>query len=94
MTRNQTFVNSLISTLNSIRTSSFFTQTLYDSESFNAKKDTSEVLRGFFNKNSFVSHDVGISNSMFRKEKLNKRPNIGKDTAKVFSGKRLKLDDG
>ena len=79
------------SQINDARTSTLFTQTLYDSGSFNSNKDTTDILNDFFNKNAYQNCEPGISNTRFRKEKMNKSPTIGRHTAKVFNGTKLKL---
>lgn len=91
MRRQGTLINALKTSFNDVRTSTLFTQTLYDSESFNAQRDTSEILADFFNKNAYQNCEPGISNTQFHKEKMNKANEIGRHSAKVFGGTKLLL---
>jgi len=91
MTRKGTIINSMKTIINDARTSELFTQTLYESEGFNSNKDTTDILNDFFNKNAYQNCEPGISNTRFRKKKMNKATTLGRSAAKIFSGTKLKL---
>ena len=91
MTRKGTVINSMRAIINHARTSELFTQTLYESEGFNSNKDTTDVLNDFFNKNAYMNSEPGISNTQFRKERMDKTTTLGRSAAKVFAGTKLKL---
>lgn len=91
MRRKRTLINALKTSFNDVRTSTLFTQTLYDSESFNAQRDTSEILADFFNKNAYQNCEPGISNTQFNKEKMNLVKEMGRQNSKIFSGTKLML---
>ena len=91
MRRKGTLINALKTSITEVRSSEIFTQTLYDSESFNVNKDTTEILSDFFNKNAYQNCEPGIRNTMFRKEKMNKTRTLGRSNAKVFNGTKLVL---
>ena len=93
MKRSGTLVNTLKASINDVRTSTLFVQTLYESANFNINKDTSEVLNDYFNKNAFMNSEQGISNTQFRKEKMNNTSQIGRQAAKIFNGTILTLKD-
>ena len=91
MTRKGTVINSMRTIINHARTSELFSQTLYESEGFNSNRDTTEILNDFFNKNAYQNCEPGISNTKFRKERMNKTTTLGRSAAKVFTGTKLKL---
>ena len=93
MRRSGTLVNTLKASINDQRTSTLFVQSLYESANFNVNKDTSDVLNDYFNKNAFMNVEPGISNTMFRKEKMNNTSQIGRQSAKIFAGTKLLLRD-
>jgi len=93
MRRSGTLVNTLKASINDQRTSTLFVQSLYESANFNVNKDTSDVLNDYFNKNAFMNVEPGISNTMFRKEKMNNTSQIGRQSAKIFTGTKLFLRD-
>jgi len=93
MRRQTTVINTMKAQINDSRTSTLFTQTLYESEAFNANKDTSEILNDFFNKNAYQNCEPGISNTKFRKKTMNQTRELGRSAAKVFTGTKLVLKD-
>ena len=86
-------VSGLKSTINDARTSTIFVQTLYESQNFNAGADTDKVLNDYFAKNAFGKAQHDTKNTKFRKEKMNNTSEIGRQTAKVFAGTKLKFKD-
>lgn len=93
MIRQGTVISAMKSQIIDSRTSTLFVQTLYESDAFNAKKDTSDILNDFFNKNAYMNCEPGISNTKFRKEKMNKTRTLGRSAAKIFTGTKLVLKD-
>ena len=83
----------LKTSLISVSVNSLFTETLYESETYNSNKDTTDILSDFFQKNAYMNSEPGISNTMFKKEKMNTTKMIGRSHAKVFGGSKLKLKD-
>jgi len=86
-------VLTLKSSLVSVNKNSLFTETLYESETYNANKDTTQVLSDFYQKNAYTNTEPGISNTMFKKEKMNSTKEIGRTHSKIFGGTKLDLKD-